>query len=147
MKASDTLQDLESVGLLGAVAYLIYWIASGKAATFLGPGLTSLLPKQTSALNVAPGTEQTVGQEIFGATPSGTPYAVQPTGTITVMLESGPQEFGSSAEVPGTGQTVAELQESGVSNNKIAAMLQQFPTMDAYNAAIGLPAGGAGGSW
>jgi hypothetical protein len=123
---------MEGLAILGAIGYVAYWILSGKAAAFLGPGLTSLFPTQTTMLNLPPNTEQQYGNQVFGANANGTAYTVQQsggvvgTGTITVMTDAGPQDFGPSGEVPGTGQTVNELRSIGYTNQQISLLIETY---------------------
>lgn len=135
-----TIEQIESLAILGAAGYLIYWIGSGKAAAFLGPGLLNLFPKQTS---VAPSLATPLQADGTGGafTSTGKPG----TGTLVLVDRSGrPEEWGPHAMVPGLDQqSVQDLRDLGYSDDEIAGMIRSHENDPV---ALG-PAGGAGGSW
>jgi hypothetical protein len=153
--ASDVLGpivELEGLLVFGGLGILAYWIATGGAKAFFCPGgggICSLFPKQTGLLAPLPGVGTGVSGS-YGTTPPGLPSLPAgynptiPSGDLVVMTSSGPQTFGPSGLVPGTGQSVTDLRNIGLSDSDISGLIAQyFSNPGAYTA----DDGGASGSW
>jgi hypothetical protein len=141
--ASDVLApvvELEGLLVFGGIGLLAYWILSGEAQQFFcGPGgnsgICAFWPKQTQAGKTLalPGQAFAPFQSQANST---TPH------TIAIATDDGGSTaYGSSYAIPGTGQSIGDLQALGYTDAQIGTLINSAPIDD------GNPDGGASGSW
>lgn len=100
-----------------------------------------LYDRPLSAVGFRPYRHTTPFSAAHGLGSLGIAFGTDSTGTIRILTAAGSKDYSSTAEVPGTGQTVSELRNVGYSDSDIATIVAQYwqdPSL--YAAGGGSPA-------
>jgi len=133
------LDELELLLILGVIGFVVYWLYKH--------GLLGGNPNNTGFGWPLPGNESTnVGGQTVGTSKIGTQYNINSAGW-TIFPPDGSAPIVNlnpvSTPVGPGGESIAQLQASGWSNEEIADMVG----MSWGNPVTSAPVGGAGGSW
>ena len=122
----ETISTTEQFLMFAVIVGGLYWFFTSCATKSIR---CTLIPKGNSLVpNPSPGSEvQTSNPEMatVGTTVAGVSYSVTPSGTITATdpASGSPYTYGPSSMVPGTGLSVTDLRNSGLSNQDIANLI------------------------